>query len=279
MVTPSWLIADDINPIAFKNPLSDSFRATIVKAHWMQKTINELREKSTYLIYDRYLEDIIILCKFLFQEYITEDEYMRLGMFYTPDILQINQTDNGLYSIRMNLSEIINTMLNYIQSNYHKYCLYSFDCLDISDIFGEFKMNSIGYRPWQRDASIQQILYKILNEEVIIVSEDILKDIEYYLLPQKIDDDEPSVEDHDHYGYNKGRDNIGINTIQCEVNYTNTNSALSDIHNKRQMDCEDETHSTKRQKMQCKENKYQWKIHIYWNVHNWDQHIGPYYST
>jgi hypothetical protein len=258
MVTPAWLLAHDDYPITFKSILSDLFKDTAKKAYWMRKIVDELREKGIYLIYNQHLEDIIILTKFLFQESITEDEYMRLGIFYTTDILKINQIDKDRYSIHMNLSKVINAMLDYIQSNYNY--LYSFDCSGTFDIYGEFKIKySI-----KNSNRIQQILYKILNEEVIIVPEEILKDIEYYLFPQKIDDDEPSVEDihHDHYGYNKCSDNIDNNTIQYDAHYTNTNPALSNIYNKRQIDCEDEIHSTKRQKMQCKENKYQWKIHI-----------------
>jgi hypothetical protein len=282
MVALGWLMSYiareneiQMRMIASKRLLSDLFKDIAKKAYWMRKTIDAVREKGKYLIYDQYSDDIIILTKFLFQQSITEDEYMRLGVFYTTDILKINQIDKEHYSIHMNLSEIINSMLVYTQLNYN--CIYDYS--DTSDIYGEIKINqtgggefidySINYHRIQlyenNYLTLEKILYKILNEERVTVSEEVLKDIEYYLFPQKIDEDELFTEDinHNQYGYNKGKDNSGIknNTVQYDVNY---NSISSNIFNKRQMDCDDETPSTKRQKIH-KENRYRWKIYIYWD--------------
>jgi hypothetical protein len=251
-------------PFTYKTALSDLFKDNVKKAHWMWRIIvNELR----HVMDDQYLEDIIILCKLLFKDSIPEDEYEQLCKFYTRDIMKVNQVDDDHYSIHMNLSEVINAMVDYIQSNYNY--LYSYEYLDmISDIIGEFKIK-------YNIKNSYQILYNILNEETVIVSEEILKYIEYYLFPQKIEDDESSSDQ-----YNKCEGD------QCDINYTNT---LSNIYNKRQIDCDDEMPSTKRQKMHRKvKNKYQWNIHIYWNQkivepsylsHPGPMRCMPYYSN
>jgi len=251
------LLASSNNmPYVSKRLLSDFLRDISIKINWLRKTTNKLYEEA--IPYDEHLWDIIILTKFLCQELISEDEYIRFNTFYTINILKIVQIGENQYSIHMNLSEIIGTMVKYIESNYNYASLW-FNKYEYDNTFillfshlirecEEINLSTVEILP----------LYKILNEEIVNVSESTLKDIEYCLFPQKVDETplSLSVKDNgcDEEIYNFPNDictsNIATNTL-CTKRFVESSEDNDDP-------------PAKRLKLVGNENKYRWEICSYW---------------